>query len=691
MRKMTAIIFGGICLCGGFFQNTVLSSPVNTELLASGTMQEIEDNRAFPPEINLIKKGRDFFLTEKMEDALHSFEEAIKCNPANVDPYLHMGVIFLELKKWDKAIDIMEKAIAACPLEDEPFFLLGKALREKSGDPHGMWKSHKSFESAVEFQTSGKGYILDPVFAYKTASELQPKREIYFRFRQEARGPNLPENFLEEMENSFCFREKLWPEKLLENKEGIFYKTILPRLKQEIPKSFEYYLRAREFQVLEEIFSALTAKKDRDADGFREIFKLRGLAFSLKNYYPKEYENYQSLLKDWLGEFPASPFAHACTGLFFLQKAWNSTYHRGMERHGWGSTSTNDREWCMYRENLLLAREYLEKAVEQGLNDPVVFADLMTVATNLGLSRQDLDHYFENALKSDPSDFLPYAKKLEYLKPKWHGSISEMLTFARSCASIPNSLAPLVIPMAHLETSICTGNQEYFRNPAVWSEVKSVLQDILKTFPQSLKVHNWYAKLACLAGETETAKKEFEIIRSDWSEECWGNFKKFNMARKALFGEIPDSLTTPIQSRFSRSAGGVITDVQTGLQWLEGPDKPMRWSEAQEWINNLGNGWRTPTLTELKGICIFGSRLGGPFPLNNVGSMPLHLDPAFQLDRSYLVWSVEKDSQSAWSFSFAGGSEMWQFRNAVAGEMAFAVRSNQGKPDAVKEPILKGD
>lgn len=94
------------------------------------------------------------------------------------------------------------------------------------------------------------------------------------------------------------------------------------------------------------------------------------------------------------------------------------------------------------------------------------------------------------------------------------------------------------------------------------------------------------------------------------------------------------------------------------MQRKEGPDKATSWNEAQAWINGLGNGWRTPTLVERKGINIFGStRKGG------VGSsVPLRLDPAFQLDKAVDVWSESKNFSSAWSFDFAYDCESWTDR-----------------------------
>lgn len=54
--------------------------------------------------------------------------------------------------------------------------------------------------------------------------------------------------------------------------------------------------------------------------------------------------------------------------------------------------------------------------------------------------------------------------------------------------------------------------------------------------------------------------------------------------------------------RFRTDAQGVITDADTGLQWIVGPDRYMSKDEAQAWAVGLdtADGWRMPTTRELQ-------------------------------------------------------------------------------------------
>ncbi|MFZ2957264.1 MAG: DUF1566 domain-containing protein [Candidatus Ozemobacteraceae bacterium] len=148
------------------------------------------------------------------------------------------------------------------------------------------------------------------------------------------------------------------------------------------------------------------------------------------------------------------------------------------------------------------------------------------------------------------------------------------------------------------------------------------------------------------------------------------------------FGSWPGNAATPdakylkeLQGeRFTRLPDGIITDNKTGLEWKEGPNRPMDWFQTQAWIKDLGDGWRTPTRYELKGLYISTSPRKGPDHETSV-----KLDPAFKLNETYYVWSERGfSSNTAWFVLFQSGNDTCGPAD-VAGEgcRAFAVRSRK--------------
>jgi hypothetical protein len=121
----------------------------------------------------------------------------------------------------------------------------------------------------------------------------------------------------------------------------------------------------------------------------------------------------------------------------------------------------------------------------------------------------------------------------------WKEIEKRMFDYAREAAQSapPNSLIPLILAEAHWEMYYQLGHKKaYFRNPEVWEETKKVYLSLVQRFPQSKRIHNWFAMTAYLAGDQAVAKKELEIIKGDWLEEAWGDKKYFEAARKEIVG-----------------------------------------------------------------------------------------------------------------------------------------------------------
>ena len=116
-----------------------------------------------------------------------------------------------------------------------------------------------------------------------------------------------------------------------------------------------------------------------------------------------------------------------------------------------------------------------------------------------------------------------------------------------------------------------------------------------------------------------------------------------------------------VQGQFSKNAHGVITDTQTRLLWLVGPDASTSWHEATNWVNDLGDSWRLPSISELQMIYNAGIRYG------NWG---------FFLNGGLFIWSSQgRYSTTAWGFSFTRGEKGWDYRDSGKNRRSFAVRS----------------
>jgi len=115
-----------------------------------------------------------------------------------------------------------------------------------------------------------------------------------------------------------------------------------------------------------------------------------------------------------------------------------------------------------------------------------------------------------------------------------------------------------------------------------------------------------------------------------------------------------------VVNRFIQDEKGIIRDTKTNLEWQVGPDRDTTWGNAKAWVDSLGNGWRLPTVEELHG-------------LYEEGKGTRNIDLVFGMS-GWWVWSVKKDSSSAWPFHFRRGYADSYLRSCSYYSRVFGVR-----------------
>ena len=297
---------------------------------------------------------------------------------------------------------------------------------------------------------------------------------------------------------------------------------------KEDPTNVAIMLQDKKYDVLEKHLLSLLRERNRDKDGQFLLY----LAYSKLCDVPETQNSYATRifqLKAWLTQYN-SHFANACLGYIYINYAW---YARG---GGFAKTITEE-GGRLFKERLLTAKDYLEKAYSLDQSDPAVPSRLITVATGLGLERDEMEKQFQRSILADSTDHQAYFSKLTYLMPKWYGSKEEMFLFARESVrkAPPKTRIPMVLARAHWEMYHRSGkNASYFMNPNIWKEMKEVYQTVTQCFPKAKTTHNWFARTAYLAGDYEVAREELKIIGDDWDKDVWGNKNAFEEVKKEL-------------------------------------------------------------------------------------------------------------------------------------------------------------
>jgi hypothetical protein len=72
---------------------------------------------------------------------------------------------------------------------------------------------------------------------------------------------------------------------------------------------------------------------------------------------------------------------------------------------------------------------------------------------------------------------------------------------------------PIQLVEAHMTLAGQAENTtDYYKNESVWKDIRSVYVGYLNLYPDASWDRTWYAKLACLCGQWDVAKAQFEKL-----------------------------------------------------------------------------------------------------------------------------------------------------------------------------------
>jgi hypothetical protein len=200
--------------------------------------------------------------------------------------------------------------------------------------------------------------------------------------------------------------------------------------------------------------------------------------------------------------------------------------HDGWRARGGGFADTVTPDgWRTLQLKMGEGRDLLRQSWELDANDFETAQLQLDAETHDSHGREAMEYWFAIATKLDPDDQRPYAAKLNWLTPKWHGSANEMLAFGRECVGGGrwSGLVPLVLVDAYWELGRESGDgytpappREYFASdPNIWEEIKPIYDRYLQE-PDASSYHKTrYAVIAAYSGKWKEANALFKSMHSD--------------------------------------------------------------------------------------------------------------------------------------------------------------------------------
>jgi len=243
--------------------------------------------------------------------------------------------------------------------------------------------------------------------------------------------------------------------------------------------------------------------------------------------FPEDMKFIDPVLKKW----PATPIILLTRADCLTSWAWNA---RGS---GFANTVTPQGA-KLFDERLTEARALLEAAWAADSSDARIPTKMITVTMGLGLPRNEMETWFQRAMKLDTNNYVACDAKLNYLKPQWFGSVNDMIQFGRQCVSSPwGGRVPLILVDAHTVAAYRLTEPEkaqYWKTPSVWKDIQSSFERFFALNPTDSSYRHNYAMHAYHAEQWQTFNRQLPLFATGTNYAYFGGKKTFDaMVAKA--------------------------------------------------------------------------------------------------------------------------------------------------------------
>jgi ankyrin repeat protein len=270
--------------------------------------------------------------------------------------------------------------------------------------------------------------------------------------------------------------------------------------------------------------------------------------------------------------------------------------------------------WQLFGDRLERARDELETAIEREPLCWPVAVQLINVATGMGLGRSYVDRSLRLATEACPTGDLAYKVKFHYLRPRWHGSMPELVAFARECAQgerLVRTSLPLLLVDAYLEqvafAAISGGmprawelqeTRRIVTRPDVWDELRPVLERCVRADPYCVGALSQYLLFAYWRRDRALVDRLYPMTRDGCfgREWCIGLHSRFPAPLYRAIGALVGAGWPRLHTA---AAYGDLADVQKAL--ADGAEPGLA----------IGDGWTPLHLAALDGhVAVVRALLG---------------------------------------------------------------------------------
>lgn len=235
--------------------------------------------------------------------------------------------------------------------------------------------------------------------------------------------------------------------------------------------------------------------------------------------------SFKEPIAKWVKQNPGSYVARLFAGVSCTHLAWIArTAARGAD--------VSDANANKFLNLLEEASNHLRAADEIYPDDPEVCARVIRVYMGLGADREAVQSYFDAAVQTEPHHLMAHLMMINYLTPKWQGSLEEMYEFANGRYNeTGNSLLVTLLLFAITQEWVYYDMNDETENAASFfssEELKQTVKNLYADYREQEEgrllipyVYNYFAFLLHQFGEKELTREAVAKINGKMTLYPW--------------------------------------------------------------------------------------------------------------------------------------------------------------------------
>ena len=207
--------------------------------------------------------------------------------------------------------------------------------------------------------------------------------------------------------------------------------------------------------------------------------------------------------------------ALAIRGREMISYAWDA--------RGRGNDPVAPQNWKVFEDRIDTARQLLEESWKVWPNCEAA-TQIIDALKAQGAPREVVDQWFDRAMQLDSCNELACLRMLEYLNPKWGGSVEDMVKFGRKmyetgnwAGGVSGMIHQVHWRAAYLGPKAQPGqpDRDYFKSPQVWNELHDYYEAKLTRRPQWTILRTYYMLAAAWSEHWDVANEQLKKLHNN--------------------------------------------------------------------------------------------------------------------------------------------------------------------------------